>query len=313
MVRVMAHDTWIILAAFLLELVVGYPGWLMQRISHPVVWMGALLTQLESRLNRSTFSASGQKILGAVALAVLLILVGIVAWALSQLGIIVQLVSIASLLATRNLYRHVHNVATALHENIQKGREAVSHIVGRDVSSLDKQGVSRAAIESLAESFCDGVVAPFFFLLIGGLPGLAIYKAINTADSMIGHKDARYLHFGWAAARLDDVANYAPARVAAALIALASGKRVLHTFHIIQRDAKLHASPNAGYPEAAMAGALGLKLAGPASYDGALHDAPFIGDGSAEANPLDITRALRMYTLANALMLLLVVFVVWIS
>jgi adenosylcobinamide-phosphate synthase len=177
----------------------------------------------------------------------------------------------------------------------------VGAIVGRDTAALDEGGISRAAIESLAESFCDGVTAPAVWLLVLGLPGVWIYKAINTADSLIGHREERWRAFGWAAARADDLLNLIPARLSALLICLAGGGG----WRILRRDAGKHASPNAGWPEAAMAGVLGLRLAGPIAYDGVLHDKPWIGDGARAPSSLDIRRALRLYLGACALLWLL--------
>jgi len=209
----------------------------------------------------------------------------------------------ASLIAQRSLYRHVAEVAKGLEQDgLSGGREAVAMIVGRDPESLDEHGVSRAAIESLAENFSDGVVAPAFWLAIGGLPGIALYKAINTADSMIGHKSDKYRAYGWAAARLDDLVNLPASRLSALLLIIASrltkGASALCAFAAVERDAGRHRSPNAGWPEAAMAGALGLRLAGPRRYGESWVDDAWMGDGRAEANAEDIRKALALYKLA---------------
>jgi adenosylcobinamide-phosphate synthase len=185
---------------------------------------------------------------------------------------------------------------------IEAGRQAVGAIVGRDTADLDEAGVSRAAIESLAESFSDGVTAPLFWMVIGGLPGAALYKTINTADSMIGHKDSRYRAFGWAAARLDDLVNLPASRLSALLLvtaaALVPDADRAGALRSVLRDGRTHRSPNAGWPEAAMAGALGLRLAGPRTYDGEVVDDHWMGDGRAEATPSDILRALRLFRVA---------------
>jgi adenosylcobinamide-phosphate synthase len=212
-------------------------------------------------------------------------------------------VLLTALLAQRSLYDHVSAVATALDRyGLDGGREAIRHIVGRDSQSLDEDGVGRAAIESLAENFSDGVVAPVFWFLVLGLPGICAYKAVNTLDSMIGHRSDRYRAFGWAAARLDDVANLVPARLAGLLIAIAavlttraSGKDALMT---MVRDARKHRSPNAGWPEAAMAGALDLSLAGPRQYGGERVEDAWIGEGSEDAGANDIRRALGLFVVA---------------
>lgn len=201
-------------------------------------------------------------------------------------------------LAQRSLYEHVAAVSGALETgDLAAAREAVGRIVGRDVQNLDHAGVAAAALESLAESFNDGVVAPVFWFVLGGLPALFIYKAINTADSLIGHKEPRWRDFGWASARTDDLLNLAPARLAGTMI-VAAGRCGWRT---MMNDAMKHASPNAGWPEAAMAGALKLKLGGAATYDGIVHDRPVFGDG-ALATPNDLRRGLRLYVQACALM-----------
>lgn len=219
------------------------------------------------------------------------------------LNLIVLGIVASAFVAQRSLYQHVEAVADALEsEGIESGRKAVSMIVGRDTTSLDEHAVSRAAIESLSENFSDGIVAPTFWLLVGGLPGAAAYKTINTADSMIGHKNDRYLAFGWAAARLDDIVNLPASRLSGLLIAAAAlllpqmnGRDALSA---IASDARHHRSPNAGWPEAAMAGALGLKLAGPRIYDGLKVPDHWMGQGRAEANAVDIRRALQVYSIA---------------
>jgi adenosylcobinamide-phosphate synthase len=187
----------------------------------------------------------------------------------------------------------------ALRDSLGAGREAVSHIVGRDPQALDEAGVARAAIETLAENTSDGVVAPWFFLLLLGLPGIALYKAINTADSMIGHRNDRYRDYGWAAAKLDDAVNWIPARLTALLVTAACfiipHASPSRAWKMARRDAPRHDSPNAGWPEAAFAGALGFALGGPRSYDGEMIDLPRFGDGKAALVGSDILRALQLY------------------
>jgi adenosylcobinamide-phosphate synthase len=217
----------------------------------------------------------------------------------------------STLLAQRSLHRHVADAAAALDdEGLGGGRRAVARIVGRDTAALDQAGVARAAIESLAENFSDGVVAPVFWLVIAGLPGAALYKAINTADSMIGHRTPRYAAFGWAAARLDDLVNLPASRLTALLLvaaaAVSSKNAAGHAWRAVLRDASKHRSPNAGYPEAAMAGALGLSLAGPRTYGGVRVDDAFMGDGRRAANAADIRRALKLYRRADAILLALI-------
>jgi len=256
--------------------------------------------------------------MGVTAVLILVAGVGIIVWVLAHgllrlpahLGLLATALVASTLLAQRSLHAHVAGVAAALERaGLAGGREAVSHIVGRDTGALDAAGVARAAIESLAENFSDAVVAPAFWMLIAGLPGAAIYKAINTADSMIGHRTERHAAFGWAAARLDDLVNLPPARLAALLIvaaAMTGGASPASAWRAVRRDAHRHRSPNAGYPEAAMAGALGLKLSGPRSYAGVQVEDAFLGEGRREADAADIRAALRLYRRADGLLIALV-------
>jgi len=213
----------------------------------------------------------------------------------------------SSLLAQRSLHDHVEAVADALVKSVEQGRETVAMIVGRDTKELDEAGVCRAAIESLAESFCDGIAAPIFWIAVAGLPGGIAYKAINTADSMIGHKTSRYIDFGWAAARTDDVVTWPAARLAALWLALGAffvpGASPRRALAIAWRDAAKHDSPNAGWPEAAMAGALGLRLMGPRRYEGELADHDWMGDGRFALKAADIRTALQLYRAACSVQL----------
>jgi adenosylcobinamide-phosphate synthase len=306
------------LAALLIELIVGYPDRLFRTIGHPVTWMGRLIGLMDDGVNRPGSAAGVRRMTGAIVLAVLIFLVGAIAFLLTRgLGLmplmgpfLIALVA-SPLLAQRSLHAHVTKVAGALDAGgLAAGRAAVSHIVGRDTAVLDQAGVARAAIESLAENFSDGVVAPAFWMVIAGLPGAAIYKAVNTADSMIGHRTERHEAFGWAAARLDDLVNLVPARLSALLIvaaaALTDRASATDAWRAVRRDAAHHRSPNAGYPEAAMAGALGLKLAGPRSYGGVGVDDAFMGNGRSEATAADIRAALALYRRADALLIALV-------
>src|SRR5580704_7909862 len=292
------------LPALLLELMIGYPDRLVRAIGHPVTWMGALIGALDRGLNRDTASPTARRLAGTVAVLILIAAVGTVAFLLGRglawlpFGWIVAALLASTLLAQRSLHEHVRRVATALDEaGIAAGRTAVSHIVGRDAEALDEAGVARAAIESLAENFSDGVVAPTLWMAIGGLAGAATYKAINTADSMIGHRTPRHAAFGWAAARLDDLVNLPAARLSALLIitaaGLTTGASPAGAWRAVRRDAHRHRSPNAGYPEAAMAGALGLMLAGPRIYGGTTVDDAMMWDGRRNADAVDIRAALR--------------------
>jgi adenosylcobinamide-phosphate synthase len=296
----------LLLIALLVEAAFGYPERILRAFGHPVIWMGRLISALDRRLNRPTREFSERRAFGLFALLVLVVAAALAGDVLQAvLGIVLTGVVASSLLAQRSLYEHVARVAEALETGgLEAGREAVSHIVGRDPQTLDEAGVARAAIESLAENFSDGVVAPAFWIGIGGLPGGAIYKAVNTADSMIGHRSEKYLAYGWASARLDDLLNLPASRLSAVLIVGAA--RVLGldwqgAWRAVRRDAPRHRSPNAGWPEAAMAGALGLALAGPRSYGGVVVEDGFMGNGRREADTADIRAALRLFRMADTL------------
>jgi adenosylcobinamide-phosphate synthase len=303
---------WAVIVALLLERFLGYPKLLQEKIGHPVEWMGALLTQVEAWLNKPELEPDQAKLRGGAALALLLLAVAVptllVSWILAQfaVGWAVNALLAIPLLAQSSLRSHVRAVARGLSRSLGEGRSAVSRVVGRDPANLDESGVARAALESLAENTSDGVVAPVFWYALLGLPGIALYKAINTADSMIGHKSERFLHFGWAAARLDDLVNLPASRLTGLLFAMtaAIGERGKGwtTLKTMWRDASKHQSPNAGWPEAAFADALGIKLGGPRSYDGALVDLPWMGDGREDLNHGDIERGLRFFGSAMTLL-----------
>jgi adenosylcobinamide-phosphate synthase len=305
------------LLALLLEIMIGYPDRLLRRVGHPVTWMGRLIGALDGAWNRDSATPAARRMAGAIAVLILMAMAGIVAFAVWRtllwlpFGSLAAALAASTLLAQRSLHEHVRRVATALEQDgIEAGRTAVSHIVGRDVVSLDQAGVARAAIESLAENFSDGVVAPAVWMVIGGLPGAAIYKAINTADSMIAFRTPRHAAFGWTAARLDDLVNLPAARLSALLIIAAArltrGASPAGAWRAVARDAHRHRSPNAGYPEAAMAGALGLMLAGPRAYGGISVDDAMMGDGRRAADAADIRAALRLYRHADAILIGLV-------
>jgi adenosylcobinamide-phosphate synthase len=306
----------IALVAMLIELGIGYPPPLLRAIGHPVTWIGALIATLDRRLNRG--SAGARRGFGIVAVLILIGIVGSIAFLLENMllrlpfGFLVTALLASTMIAQRSLHQHVANVAAALETNdIGAGRAAVSHIVGRDTAGLDEAGIARAAIESLAENFSDAVVAPVLWLALAGLPGAALYKAINTADSMIGHRTERYAAFGWAAARLDDLVNLPASRLAALLLmaaaALRSDTSATEAWRIVWFDASRHRSPNAGYPEAAVAGALGLSLAGARDYGGVRVDDATMGNGRRNANAADIRRALALYRTADAVLIALLV------
>ena len=307
----------LLLAALAIDAAIGGRPGPFGVLPHPVRLIGALIAWLERRLNDAGRSDGMRRRRGVLAVLIVCGLCAASGWAVAAAArqvpaaILVELALVVSLLAQRSLFDHVRAVARALRGGgVEAGRGAVGHIVGRDVRVLDEHGVARAAIESCAENFSDGVVAPVFWYALAGLPGLLVYKAANTLDSMIGHRSERYLAFGWAAARLDDLLNLIPARLAAllltaaaALMPAASGRRALT---VMRRDARGHRSPNAGWPEAAAAGALGLALGGPRRYGDDVVSEPWLGDGRTEANPEDIERMLRLYLLAGLLQALLV-------
>jgi adenosylcobinamide-phosphate synthase len=302
------------LLAMLIELVVGYPQRLADAISHPVTWMGALIRTLDGSLNHDSAAPDRRRAAGIVAVLCLLVIVGVIAFVMEHellrlpYGTLAVAILASTLIAQKSLHRHVAQVALALESgDIAAARTAVSRIVGRDTDTLDEPGVARAAIESLAENFSDAVVAPVFWLFIAALPGIALYKAINTADSLIGHLTPRYQAFGWAAARLDDLVNLPASRLSALLIVLAAALRndasAKDAWRTVWRDASHHRSPNAGYPEAAMAGALGLSLAGPRIYGGVRVDDATMGNGRRDAKASDIRRALALYRYADAILI----------
>jgi len=295
--------------ALLVEAILGYPDWLVRTIGHPVTWMGRLIGVLDRGLNRQKASRTTRRLLGLLAILLIVVVAALAGHLLERsllrlpLGFAVAAIAASTLIAQRSLYHHVRRVAVVLEEDtIAAARAAVSHIVGRDPDALDEAGIARAAIESLAENFSDGVLAPAFWLALGGLAGGAAYKAVNTADSMIGHLDERYAAFGWATARLDDLVNLPASRLSAlwlvAAAALLPGTSAREAARAVQRDAAKHRSPNAGWPEAAMAGALGLRLAGPRVYGETLVDDAFMGEGRREATVADIRRGVNLYRLA---------------
>lgn len=294
----------VVLAALVLEACIGYPRVLLAAIGHPVMWIGRLLELLERGWNRPQARDSTRRMLGILAVLLVVGLTGLASHLIARAadhidyGVIVVVIVGTAGLAQRSLHDHVRAVLNSLDAgDLADARMAVARIVGRDTAGLSTEGVAAAAIESLAESFNDAVVAPVFWFVIGGIPGLFAYKAINTADSMIGHREERWRAFGWAAARLDDAANLVPARIAGLLIATVAGRG----FKIMWRDASKHASPNAGWPEAALAGALDVRLGGPAHYDGLVHARPHFGDGR-HAQVSDLARALEIYKRACALL-----------
>ena len=304
------------LVAVLTELAVGYPDRLFRRIGHPVTWIGGLIARLDRRWNHPETPERTRR-RGLWLVLILLAGSGVAGLAAALLplpaiaAMAVAGVACSSLIAQRSLHDYVSAVAAALEQGgVEAGRRAVAHIVGRDPQSLDESEIARAAIESLAENFSDGVVAPVFWLATFGLAGGLAYKAINTADSMIGYRNARYAEFGRAAARLDDWMNLPASRLSAGLVSAAAlllpGASAAAAARAVRRDARHHRSPNAGWPEAAMAGALGIGLAGPRSYGGVMSTDRMMNEGGRRAlDVADIRRALRLYWLADGLLIAL--------
>lgn len=300
------------LVALALDRMIGWPDWLYARIGHPVTWAGHLIVSLDARLNQS---ALPQKPMGVLAL-ILGIGAALLPSAFAQALLSGNVLSILvggclawPLVAMRSLQDHVAAVAMPLIAGeLPAARHAVSMIVGRNPDALDKAGVARAALESLAENSSDGIVAPVFWGAVAGLPGIAVYKMINTLDSMIGHRSPRYLQFGWASARLDDLVNLIPARATGALFALACANP-LRAGRVMLRDASRHRSPNAGWPEGAMAGALGIRLSGPRIYDGHVAPEPWLNEGAPDPSPASVTLGLGLYR--RAMLLLAAGLMVW--
>lgn len=301
----------VLAAALMLDVLFGEMAMLLRNILHPVVAVGRVVALLDRKLNRPERGERARFWRGVFAATAVALLAGGFGWLAARLaaglpgGWLIEALLVAILLAQRSLFEHVVAVARGLRrDGLAGGRAAIRHLVSRDPASLDEPGIARAALESLAENFADAVVAPVFWYAVGGLPGICAYKAINTADSMIGYRTNKYRAFGCAAARLDDAANWAPARLAALTAVVAAGltgNDVRRALRVIRRDARTHASPNAGWPEAAFAGALGLALGGPRTYPGQGATEHWIGgDGKRRYGPRAIGRGLKLYIAACA-------------
>lgn len=299
--------------ALISERLLGYSPRLVAAIGHPVMWFGRLITFMEKGVDKRERTPRQRRDAGILTMGVLLVVTLAVTVVVQQVvraipgGFVIEVLLATPFLAQKELGRAVKAVADALYVSLEAGREAVRHIVGRDPQVLDEAGVTRAAIETLAESTSDGVVAPWFWLALLGLPGIALYKAINTADSMIGHMNERYRDYGWAAAKLDDLVNLVPARLTAVLVVIACffvpGASPSKAWQVTRRDAGKHKSPNSGWPEAAFAGALGLSLGGPRSYEGEVVDLPAMGDGVRALRPGHVVGALQLYHMTLTVLL----------
>ncbi|SIQ15948.1 adenosylcobinamide-phosphate synthase [Rhizobium sp. RU20A] len=315
----MTHHFFLLAAALVLDRVVGDPDWMWRRYPHPVVLFGKAISFADRRLNHERERFGQRKLKGVIAITALVALSLAIGWVLHAafrhfgvIGHVFEILIVAVLLAQKSLAEHVLRVATGLREGgLEGGRQAVSMIVGRDPKALDQSGICRGAIESLAENFSDGIVAPAFWYAVLGLPGILAYKMINTADSMIGHKNARYLAFGWGAARLDDLVNWPASRLSALLVALGAGLRfgpsaIRRGIGGALRDAGMHRSPNAGWPEAAMAWTLNVQIAGPRSYGGVVVAEPMInGAGRAALTAVDIEDGVTVFLAACTMLLAL--------
>ncbi len=293
------------LIALLIDVAFGWPDRVFTVIGHPVTWIGRGISFGERVLNSG--GAGARRIKGGLLVAAILGVTALVAWRISGLlpggwaGVLVTAILAWPFVAARSLQTHVAAVGGPLDAgDIEGARKEVANIVGRNPETMDAPAMARAALESLAENASDGVIAPLFWGAIFGLPGIAVYKALNTLDSMIGYRNERYRNFGWAAARLDDLANLIPARLTGLLIAGAATGVRRTAYRTMLRDARSHRSPNAGWPEAAMAGALGIRLSGPRVYDGVASDDPWLNPVAADPRPQDIARGITLYQRAVA-------------
>jgi len=291
--------------ALIVERFAGYPKPVFDMIGHPVQWFGRIITELDTRLNTPGLPPSEGRMRGALALAALLVLAFIPSWLVASAlsnwwgGWIVEALIATAFIAQKSMREHVIAVRKGLADSLGEGRSAVSRIVGRDPAALDESGITRAALESLAENTSDGIVAPALWYAALGLPGIVLYKAINTADSMIGHKSEKHLHFGWATAKLDDLVNLPASRLSGLLFCAAAGwwdaQKAKTAFAVMRRHAPRHVSPNAGWPEAALAAGLGIRLGGPRSYGGRLVELPWMGEGREQLTREDIRAGLKLY------------------
>ena len=316
----------VILLALIIDRIIGDPDWLWSRIPHPVVMFGHVIGQLDETLNAAQHDSSSARRRGFFAASIIVFLALISGltfhFVLRPLpyGYVLEAILAAFLIAQKSLLDHLHAVSRAISDGgLDAGRTAVRRIVGRETANMDEADISRAAIESAAENFSDGVFAPAFWCLLFGLPGLFVYKVANTADSMIGHKTDRYIQFGHATARLDDLLNFIPARISGFIIAASApvlGGRIMNSFSVMQSDAPGHVSPNAGWPEAAMAGALDVALGGPRRYGDKVVDGVWINsDGNRTPNRFDIDRSVRLldaaWLIVTAFLALIFVLSLW--
>lgn len=294
--------------AAVIERFIGYPASVQTAIRHPVQWIGAVITHADTKLNTVPENALLSKLMGAASLIAIIALFAIPAWIIQSITshlpfpVIWQALIATPFIAQKSMREHVQAVDRGLSSSLADGRKAVSMIVGRDTRNLDESDITRAALESLAENTADGIVAPLFWFALLGLPGIIAYKVINTADSMIGHRSTQHRHFGFFAAKLDDVVNLPASRLTGLFFVAAaffkSNSAAQEALNSMWQDAGKHRSPNAGWPEAAMAGALGLKFGGPRAYEGEWLDLAWMGDGREELKRTDIASGLKLYATA---------------
>jgi len=298
----------LLLLALIVEAYIGEARFVFSKVRHPVKIIGDIINFFDIKLNREDRSEVDRVLRGGLVVFIIVNLAIFIGWLIAwlslnhPLGWIIEFFGLVTLISARSLYDHVSAVAKGLRKSVELGRREIGHIVGRDPNHLSEHGIARASIESLAENFGDGVIAPSFWYALFGFPGILVYKAVNTLDSMIGYRTKRYRAFGMVAARLDDILNLIPARLAGLFIVIASAfaptAKPIQSIKIMLRDSRNHQSPNAGWPEGAMAGALGLSLAGPRHYKHQTVNDPWIGDGKTNANAKDISRALYLYSVA---------------
>ena len=298
-----------LLIIFVLDRLIGDPVWLWGRISHPVVWMGKAIGFLERQFNLTKYSPSQRQQYGMIAMTLLIASTLSLGYFLHQLGLVVELLVASIFLAGKSLLQHLSAIYRPLKRGeIETARQALAKIVGRDTKHMDESGIAKAAIESAAENLSDGLIAPLFWYGVLGLPGLLTYKLVNTADSMIGYKNERFLHYGFFAAKCDDWLNWMPARLTAILIAILALKDVKtakRCFRVMAKDAPKHASPNAGYPEAAMAGLLNITLGGKRSDEGVISNAPLLNpSGKKQLQSQDLARAIKAIYFCLSMVLL---------
>jgi adenosylcobinamide-phosphate synthase len=291
----------VILGAILIDVALGWPSLLFRLLGHPVTWLGKIINLLDANLNKSSYSDNTRKFNGFIILLICLILILIIFITIQKIlayipfGIFIAMIFTWPLIAINSMHKHVKDILEDFKKNkIQYIRKSVSKVVGRNTLKMNKTNLVRASIESLGENTSDGIIAPIFLGLIFGLPGIALYKTINTLDSMIGYKNKKYKDFGWASAKIDDLVNVIPSRITGFFYAVIS-KKFLFTMAIMIKDAKKHVSPNAGYPEAALAGALNVSLCGPRVYNNSTRHDPWLNETGLPPSVKDLKKALKMY------------------